>query len=438
MTLPLQEKYAVARQFYESLMKSQWLPESRILAYQERQLQQMLAHAYAQVPFYEEPLGRIRRPDGSFDLSRWNELPIIDRDVVGANPEAFHARSLPPGHHSLIDLSTSGSESGTAFMIRKTRFDHTGIACASFRYADWFGHDFKTPLAMIRAGFITSPDKEDPENVLWGPPWMPASDRSARYRLHISTPVDEQLNWLSGLGPVILNTLPSQAMVLAQRSEELGISLPITAVMTVGEFLSQDVRDEVMRIWKCRISDVYSTAETGLVAIECPNTGVYHLQTELSRAEVLCDDGTPCPTGELGRLVCTGLYNFAMPLIRYRFNDIVERGDACQCGRGLPVLKRIWGREKSLFKDSNGRYFQPHVSTQRLREIAGIREWQLVQATPTRYLLRVGRDVNAPEHRSLRDYLDQFLPSGSEVDLARTERFVRSKGGKHHPFIRED
>ena len=129
-----QERYRVARKFYESLMVSERLPPQQIAAYQESQLQQMLAHTAANVPFYREALERIRLGNGRFDLARWAELPIVSRDVVRSNWLAFQSYFLPPGHRSVIEASTSGSEAAPLRM-RKTRLEHTGVACASYRDA---------------------------------------------------------------------------------------------------------------------------------------------------------------------------------------------------------------------------------------------------------------------------------------------------------------
>lgn len=430
------DKYYVARSFYESLQKSQWLPTARIVAWQERQLQQMLAHAHAQVPFYAGPLGRIRRADGSFDLSRWQELPIIDRATVSADWDAFQARELPPGHSAVLDMRTSGSEGRGSFALRSTRFAHTAVSCASFRYAQWFGHDFSTPLAMIRAGFIHSLEADDPEEKLWGPPWVDPARRGARHRLHIHTPLAEQLTWLAGRGRVLLNTLPSHAMTLAQASEEHGIRLDIAGVLTVGETLRRDVRDEVQRIWGCRISDVYATAETGLVAIECPESGAYHLQTDISRTEIVDATGAPCPDGRQGHLVATGLYNFAMPLIRYRFNDLVTAGPPCPCGRGLPVLSRIAGRVQNLFVRADGSLFTPELSTSRIRELCGAREWQLTQNGPDSYhmALKLAAAPSDSASAALRDYLRGIVGASSTIALSVSADFPRSSGGKFYPL----
>ena len=435
-TLP-PDRYFVARRFHESLMRSQWLSASSVLAYQESQLQQMLHHAASEVPRYKEPLSRLRRADGSFDLTRWDELPIISRSHVAADWEAFQARNIPRGHEGIISTTTSGSE-GEALELRKTRFEHTGVACASFRYADWFNYDYKTPLAMIRSGFIRPADPNDPEDRLWGPPWLDSTTRGTRYRLPISAPVDEQIDWLAGLGRVYLNTLPSNAMAIAQRSEERGVNLQIAAIMAVGERLSADVRDEVRRVLGCRISDVYATAEAGLIAIECPETGAYHLQSEISRVEVIAEDGHSCSPGETGHLVATSLYNFAMPLIRYRFNDLVTLGADCSCGRKLPVISTIHGRESGFFHLANGRSLVPEFSTRRLREIIGVSAWQVVQTAPAAVTVRFQSATQPSESQciTLSQYVQETLGAFVSVEVQIVDKFATSKGGKFYPAIR--
>jgi phenylacetate-CoA ligase len=427
--------YDVARKFYDSLQRSQWLAWPKIKAYQETQLQQSLAHAWKHVPFYHAPLTRIRRGDGTFDLARWTELPVIDKSVVAADPDAFKANDLPAGHGALLNASTSGSE-GLSFAISKTRFEHTGAACASFRYADWFGYDYATPLAMIRAGFIKTADTNNPEDKLWGPPWIDSRTRGARHRLNISAPIKEQLAWLMELGEVYLNTLPSNAMALAQWSEHLGTIPKIKAVLTVGEKLHQDIRDEIHRIWGCRISDVYSTAETGLIAIECPKTGHYHLQSEITRAEVLNAQHVPCQEGEIGHLVCTSIYNFAMPMIRYRFQDLVRVGPSCSCGRGLPVLSEILGRKPGLFQSGDGTLYAPDISTLRIQTLCGAREWQLQQVSAHSVVLTIKSETmpDSATQMALKAYVASRLNHPAEIALSTTNAFARTPGGKFACF----
>jgi phenylacetate-CoA ligase len=433
------ERYWAARKFYESLLISERISPERLEKYQETQLQQLLAHAAEHVPFYREPLSSIRNSDGRFDLDRWTELPIVSRDIVTAQWDEFQPSHLPEGHRAVLESTTSGSEGGSPLRMRKTRFEHTGVACASYRYADWFKYDYGTALAMIRAGFIRPANKDDPEDKLWGPPWIPQNRRGARYRLDINVPVDEQMQWLRQLGTVYLNTLPSNAMALAQFALAANEKPCLAGILTVGERLSADVRHEVQSIFGCQISDVYATAECGLIAIECPDTGNYHIQSEISKVEVLKADGTQCTSGETGQVVATSLYNYAMPIIRYRFNDLVTLGDGCSCRRTLPVLSQIVGREKGLFKFDSGKVALPDYRTEKFRELAGTPYWQVAQTSPTKVELRLKGCISMTDRleKALTEYICSILPAKVEVEIKRVTGFTRSRGGKFYPVIRE-
>jgi phenylacetate-CoA ligase len=419
-------------------MRSERLPSDKIEAYQNSQLQQLLAHAAKEVPFYREPLNSIRHLDGTFDLDRWQELPIISRPAIAANWEAFQSENLPTGHRAIIESTTSGSE-GLRLKMRKTRFEHTGVACASFRYAQWFSYDYKIPLAMIRAGFIRTTDPNDPEDNRWGPPWLPAEQRSSRHRLSINTPIREQLKWLQGLGRVYLNTLPSNAMALAQLALKTDQKPQLASILTVGERLSTDVRQEVQSILGAPISDVYSTAECGLIAIQCPQSGNYHIQSEITKVEIIKATGDPCLPGETGYVVATSLYNYPMPLIRYRFNDLVTLGEACSCGRNLPVISKILGREKGLFRLSNGSHILPDLRTQWFRERMGATDWQVAQISFDKVEVRIKKvdSFTDDQKADIKDYVCNTVGADFHVQTRLVDEFAKTQGGKFYPIVRE-
>ena len=89
--------------------------------------------------------------------------------------------------------------------------------------------------------------------------------------------------------------------------------------------------------------------------------------------EIVDDAGRPVPPGTEGNIVVTCLTNYAMPLLRYRLGDFAELGSDCSCGRGLPVLKRILGRERnSVLIAPSGERFWPVFGTHRFSRIAPI------------------------------------------------------------------
>jgi len=59
--------------------------------------------------------------------------------------------------------------------------------------------------------------------------------------------------------------------------------------------------------------------------------------------------------GEPGSVVVTDLTNRAMPILRYQVGDVAVWSDqVCPCGRGLPLLERIDGREADYVVTARG------------------------------------------------------------------------------------
>ena len=99
-------------------------------------------------------------------------------------------------------------------------------------------------------------------------------------------------------------------------------------------------------------------AEIVAGASEC-EAGTVHLWPEVGNVEVLHDSADDALSpGQTGRLVCTGLLNADMPLIRYEIGDLgslAPAGRRCQCGRTLPILQSVEGRLDDVIRTRDGR-----------------------------------------------------------------------------------
>ena len=183
--------------------------------------------------------------------------------------------------------------------------------------------------------------------------------------------------------------------------------------------------------------------EFGYLALQCPEHEHYHVQSENVLVEILNDDGEPCQRGEIGRVIVTSLHNFAMPLLRYEIGDYAEVGSPCACGRGLPVLKQIIGRQRNMFVLPNGETRWPQIDAQ---DIAGafddlppITKFQLVQKTVERLEanLVVARPLTTKEEDTIRAYLQRGLGYEFEVRFCYVDDIPRSPRGKFEEFRSE-
>src|SRR6184192_89773 len=94
-------------QYWDELEKTQWLPRAELERIQFRALQRLIAHAYANCPYYRESwqaLGlspeRLRTPA---DFLRW---PTIDRDTIRTHRARMRAESP---RMRVISKATGGS-----------------------------------------------------------------------------------------------------------------------------------------------------------------------------------------------------------------------------------------------------------------------------------------------------------------------------------------
>ena len=146
--------------------------------------------------------------------------------------------------------------------------------------------------------------------------------------------------------------------------------------------------------------------------------------------EILNDDSNPCGPGDIGRIIVTDLHNFATPLIRYDTGDYAEVAPPCPCGRGLPSLQRIVGRERNMAVVEGSRRW-PQFGFDHFLEIAPIVQYQVVQSGTSQIELRlvchepltseqkqrlthvIRTALNHPFDITFKFYAERIPPSGS-------------------------
>ena len=109
-------------------------------------------------------------------------------------------------------------------------------------------------------------------------------------------------------------------------------------------------RSAIAAAFNCPVRETYGMAEIAAAASECEH-GSLHQWPEAGIIEIdkPDEDGT-------GEFLCTGLLNADMPLIRYRVGDRGTLSDRkCSCGRGLPVIEKIEGRNDDVLFTRDGR-----------------------------------------------------------------------------------
>jgi phenylacetate-CoA ligase len=154
--------------------------------------------------------------------------------------------------------------------------------------------------------------------------------------------------------------------------------------------------------------------------------------------EVLDSGGRPCKPGEIGRVVVTDLINFATPIVRYDTGDYAEAAGPCPCGRGLPTLKHVMGRERNLIVMPDGNRVWPHLATSRFRDIAPILQYQFIQHDLEHIEARfvAASRLGSEQEDRLKAALQETLGYPFMITFTYfSDEIPRSAGGKLEQFI---
>jgi len=374
-------------QYFDMLMDSQWWSADQLRSYQRSQLNQLLRHAKANVPFYSERLDGVFKPDGEINWDRWGELPLVTRKDMSVHREAMQARQLPPGHGPTAVLHTSGS---TGLPIDITTTALAVVADNGFRWRVHRWHDLDWSKVLVsRLGVAADSEWFGGARALgpWGPPWDERSALGAAWTMDRDLANTHVAEIYERLEATYLNAGAASSHVLARDAQRHGTQLRIDAILTQGNTVRATDRAICRRVFGARMIETYSSKEGGQLAHECP-LGSLHLNMEGSLLEVINDEGRPCAPGETGRVVITPIFQTGQPLIRYLQGDLATVGADCPCGRHSLVLERVVGRSVSVFSHPSGSARVVTLLDDAVREHLRSAHLQLAQIGPVTFEAR--------------------------------------------------
>ena len=417
------------------------LPPEQLLAHQLRAAGFLLEHVWQHSDFHRTRLSCTGwRPGTPLDAESWRRLPILSRQDVRIAGQSLFSREIPPHHGQRIAAHTSGS-TGEPVNVMGTGLTALYWSALTLRDYDWHGADYTASVATIRH-FFDEGIGQPPEGTSlphWGGPVASVRDTGPAAVLNLSADVKVQARWLVRQNPEHLVTMPTVLQALLEHFARHSLALPrLRLVRTVGELVTPELRELCHSVWQVPIIDVYSSQELGYIALQCPESKHYHVPAESLLVEVLDEDDRPCRPGEVGRVVTTSLHNYATGLIRYEVGDYAEVAPPCACGRTLPTLARIIGRTRNMVVLPDGTRHWPLVGFSRFRDVAPVRQYQLVQHAIDDIEVRfsIERELYSGEQAALSTIIQSAL--GYPFPLrytCSTAPLPRTAGGKFEEFI---
>ncbi len=418
---------------------TQWWSPEAIRERQFRQLEALLAHCVAQVPYYRERLEAAGyRPGAALTPETWRRIEPLERGELQRAGAALASAAFPESHGRTIVKTSSGS-TGTPVEVTVTESSGLIWHAGTLRDLLWHRRDPAGKLAAVRGRMPKAQFPKGLSAKSWGPPVDRVFRTGPAVALTSATPIPQQVDWLRRQNPDYLVTMPQNLFALAEYCRQEGIELPaLRDISTYGGVVRPEDRQACRDAWEASVSDIYSAEETGYIALQCPERPVYHVQAETALVEVIDERGRPCGPGETGRVIVTPLHHYAMPLLRYDIGDYAVVGEACACGRGLPVLQSVIGRARDMLTLPDGARISPAFVGGLFKGLPVI-QFQVAQLAPDHLEARIvpKLPMGEAEEVELKRSMRARLPADFRITVTYHEELPRSAGDKYQDFKSE-
>jgi len=341
--------YARALFYLYGLMKRAYWPAERLEEHRNKKLRHVVQYAYEHVPFYHDRFDSFGiKPSDIKAAADLNRLFILRKDEMRNNLHRMVS--------SEYDLAT----------LR--RFNTSGSTGKPLDFYISQKEDEYRKAKHLRANISIGQKPRDKWAVISSQVHV-TETKGLQKMLGIYTPtpivvfndLQTQISALEKLKPDVLGGYSSSILLIAKevRTED---SLPFRPRFIIGgaEYIGESSRRFIENVFGVPLYDQYAADEMERIAWQCEEKNGYHIDADSIIVQFVDKNGEEVAPGEKGEVICTSLFNYAMPFIRYAIGDVaVSSEEKCPCGRTLPLMKLFEGRTDSFIILNDGRALSP-------------------------------------------------------------------------------
>lgn len=381
----------------------------RIRERQRLALRAMLTHAYENVPFYRAHFDSHGfDPRGFSTLEDIARVPFLEKRHLRETPvEQLVARGVNPSRCHVV--STSGSTGAPLRMYLDLEAQrHQRVSAWRIQFEHGFRWTWRTVEIRMTLGGTHPAQRLGVAPKTWlsildAPEKWVAAIRDARPEVILAG-----ASTLDALARVWPSDMPRPRIVISD-----------------GETLYPATRALIESRLGVAPVDVYGLVELSDFAWECEKHQGYHWNADSHYVEIV--DGT---------IVATDMLQTGMPVIRYRTGD---RADAmsgeCGCGRTLPRLGRIDGRDVDAVVLPSGRLLFWPFFHEVLALYGGLRRWRVKQRADGSLLLEL--ETAGGDAARMGAELAARLPEPLRVEAIAVREIRQRAGEKFRAVVRE-
>ena len=412
------------------LLKSQWWSESDLQEYQNKKLQQLIRHAYHNVPYYNELFKSLNIKPAQIQIKEdLRKLPILTKETIRKNfPDKIVARNIPK--KLLLFRSSSGS-TGEPFQFFQTKSAESFNHATGIRGWYWMGYRLGDKYIKLSMNPRSSVIKKVQDKI---------NNCSYLYsRQLVKQNFERILDEIIKIKPKFLRCYPVPLYFLSEIVKEKNLNLDfITAINTTGSTLHHHIRESIEKAFNARVYDSFS-CEGGANVTQC-SEGNYHSSEEYAISEFIEDNYSKSDSALTYRLITTDLHNYSVPFIRYDSQDYLVIGDEkkCKCGRELLKISSIKGRDSDVLITPANKYLIVENFVAYFEWFESVKQIQVVQdkIDEIKINLEVNELYNKNIENEILNYWQEYIGYDVKLYINVVDDIKLTPTGKRRTVIR--
>lgn len=416
-------KIKKAYELIEKCDKGIWSEED-ITAYQQQALEKLLIHTKDTVSAYKNQT--------STNLADWPVVRKIDlKDNLDAHISSDYNKD------DLIIMSTSGS-TGTPFRCYQDVDKKRHVNAEVLYYNGLVGFKIGRCIIYFRSivgevsksrltQFLQNIRLIDCHNL---------GDEGVRQKIKEIRKCSKRVG---GMVLSYTSTLDAYRRYFQKFGIDEVKDCKLYGIVAGSEMLHDITRDTLQQAFNCKVVSRYSNEENGFLGQDDIDRNVFVVNKADYYFEILkLDSDEPVADGEVGRIVITDLYNYAMPFVRYDTGDVGAWVETTHFSKKVKGIGNFGGRVVDMIFDTKGNQVSPHTITNTMWEFQGIKQYQFIQKALKEYHIVLNLDVQKfDKEQELVEIVRQRMGADAIITVEYKDEIPVLASGKRRYIVNE-
>lgn len=383
--------------------------ESKIII--EKNLNKLLHHALATVPFYKAMSG----------LESLKDFPVINKNTITSDIKYFASETY--NNKKLKHVYTSGS-TGAPFKVSQNRSKVERNTADNIYFSNQVGFDIGHKLYYAR--HWTRVLKKN-KFIAWAQNivQVEVQDFNDEYIKKLIKDIERSNSTKGFLGH---SSALEMICKYLDKTKAEPINSNVKSIIAMSERLNDYTKKTMQKYFNCPTVSRYSNTENGLFAMQ--NTkwkkDTFDINWSSYIIEVLkFDEDTPAKPNEAGRIVITDFFNYAMPLIRYDTGDVGVLDNSVS----PPVFSSIEGRKLDIILNTKGEIVSSFLFYIAFKFDA-INQTQFIQEEKNLYTLKLNIEPNFNSEKEIIKELKFILGDDAIINVEYVDNIPLLSSGK--------